>query len=462
MGRLPIRPTTAFGGRVWRPLTAVRCGPSMPTSRWSASRSMPSMMGAGELTVHDSTFRTPALINTTYGSSGGAIYVRGCHSGSISGNTFAGTSLGLTSCTIPVAHNHFVNTPNPLTVSNSGDLAQIDLAGAGTNTFTGTGNQRAVAIDGSVANGTELAMDGFTSRAVIIVASPINSSHAVFDGPTGAVAIYPGTVVKAATSNPMFDLGPRSSFVANGFADRPVVFTTIDDDSVAGDTNGDGTHNVSHRFAGVFDDSQSGAWAWAVSAAGVDLAQVGPGLANIQHAVVRHADTAFAGCLVCDLTVTSTDFIDVITGVEQAFYESPIAPCVPLMGRELLDGGSPIWQRAIATSNYWGGPGGPSTDINWIEVALAFEGQKAQYDNLVKGLPLEQLDPVEEAFSNMAAQVGDDIKNFDLSGYAAVTVSVQSCTIPVINVTFPVKRIPVDFGSPAAAPIHSEEGLSSL
>lgn len=232
-------------------------------------------------------------------------------------------------------------------------------------------------------------------------------------------------------------------------------------DSVGGQTLGPDVQD-SDRFAGVFATSQLGDWSIAAGAVGLDLDQVGPGTATISDAVVRHASTAFSGCLVCSVAVHRTDFVDVQVGVLQSFYQVPVAPCTPVMGRDILDGGNAVWNRADAQENYWGGSGGPSTDVNWAEIALAFADQKSQYDKLVKDLPPDDYDVVTSAFDNMAAQAGDRVPNFDLSGYAGVTVSVQTCLIPVINITFPLLVVPVDFSNSVDSPIHDDAALAGL
>lgn len=429
--------------------------------RWLVYPIISEYEAAGAVTVRGSTFRTPATINASgIRIETAAVSLGGCGAGEFSSNTFQGTSLVLTKCSIPVYSNKFIRTANPLTMAGD-DIAKLDLAGDYTNTFTGTGVQRRVDLSAAhIAEDTTLAVDGIDSHAVLDLAAPITSSHAV-GVHTGSVLLTGGAVVKG--RGPLFDLGPESSFTVAGSVTAPVVFAPVDDDGVAGDTKGDGATGVRNDLSEIFKSNQSARWATVpLGAVGVDLAQTGPGRATISHAVVRHADTAFTGCLVCDLTVNDTDFIDVEVGVSQAFYQMPLAPCLPLMGRALLDGGNPVWQRADARNNYWGGAGGPTSDINWVEVATTFAGQKQQYDQLVAGLPLDQAGPVRSAFESMAAQWGDKIPNLDLADHAAATASLQSCTVPVINVTFPVLVIPEDFSDWSNTPVNDQSVLPNL
>jgi hypothetical protein len=133
-----------------------------------------------------------------------------------------------------------------------------------------------------------------------------------------------------------------------------------------------------------------------------------------------------------------------------------------LMGRAILEGGNPVWNPALARNNYWGPAGGPTTDVNWVEIAAVFAAQKSQYDDLIQLLPLEDASIVREAFENMATHYGDEMPNLDVTSQASVTVSVQDCHVPVINVSFPVIVVPVDFDSWATIPWHTTLVLTRL
>ena len=221
--------------------------------------------------------------------------------------------------------------------------------------------------DASIPDGATWTYDGLNSRAVIIVGNPIRSSRGL-GVQNGSVMLLPGVVLKG--SSALFDLGPRSDFHVVGTAADPVVFTSTYDDFVGGDSEGSGSASPTDPLNEIFLANQFGAWEIAAGAAGLDLTRVGPGTVNVDHAVVRHTNTAFSGCLVCRVEVHNTDFVDVTTGVSQSYYFAPVI-CQALMGPEILDGGNPHWNPANATDNYWGGPG-PSANINLGEIAVLF------------------------------------------------------------------------------------------
>lgn len=243
----------------------------------------------------------------------------------------------------------------------------------------------------------------------------------------------------------------------------PVFLTSAGDDQVGGDSNGDGSNFADRgRLDNIFATGQLNiGWTVPAGALGVDIDRVGPGQVSVHDAVVRRTQTAFASCLVCTIHVHDTDFVDVGTAVSQAFYFIPLVPCLSLMGQEILDGRNAIWNPADATGNYWGSPTGPTSAVNPIEVASAAIGQEDQWRHIMEGVPTEQFEALQTLKDNTVTQWGPDIPLFDTPA-AEIAVSVQTCTIPVINFSFPVVVVPVDYVDYRSVPIHTNAEVGPL
>ena len=85
----------------------------------------------------DSVFSVPEPMDSGAGySMQGQVAAASCGTGEISGDRFDGVNLSLGVCSIPVVDNEFVDTARPLSVSHHDNLALVDLAGPGSNTFT--------------------------------------------------------------------------------------------------------------------------------------------------------------------------------------------------------------------------------------------------------------------------------------------------------------------------------------
>jgi hypothetical protein len=426
--------------------------------RW-ASIPIQGGVAAEEVTITNSSFDYP---ETRPGGAGGwwdlergYISIRECGDGAATNNRFNGYSIDFSGCSIPIQNNSF--NRSRVSISGHDDLAAVDLDGPGRNTFSDPNQPVTVTLSGSIQDGDSFAIDGPGTGADAFAIYGIAASRSLTASGVD-VAIRSGTVLKGRYT--LFDLGPNSTFTALGTLSEPVVFTSVDDDSVGGDSELNGPSLTPTRLGQIFEASQGGGWTFLGALLGFDFSRVGPGIVDVDNAVVRHTDTAFAGCVACDTTVTNTDFINVGMGVTQSYYFVPLAPCATIMGRELLDGGNPVWNPAVATSNYWGGPG-PSIDVNLFDIALAFAAADEQYRLVADGLPLEDLNVVTEARNGLIRQYGADAGTIQFGENAGVNVGVETCTIPVINVSFPVVIVPVDFAGAKSAPIHIAAGNGS-
>jgi hypothetical protein len=427
------------------------------------SRWVPWPLSAGvaaeELIIEDSSFDIPAERPTDGAWAAvavGDVILRGCRTGAITGSTFSHMRVEATGCTIPIHGNVFTRSHNPLTVRDHDDLTMVPLNGPARNVVVGDGGPPVVTLGGRVPPGGTLVLDGPGTSATFVV-DRVTASRSPFDA-RSEVDVRAGTVVKG--NDVMFSLGPRTDFRALGTPTQPVVFTSLPDDAVGGDTGGDGPPSLgAPRLREIFDHNQGGVVEIAGAFFGVPLDRLGPGTVTVDHAVVRHTDSAFESCLVCRTSVTNTDFVDVGVGVSQAYYFMPAAPCQTLMGPEILDGGNPIWNPAVATSNYWDGPA-PSINLDLTAVATA----TADADRLVNQL-IEALEPADQAIVRHARDAiidhyGNALLTLPLGPTTRVTAAVESCKLPIIEAGIPVVIFPVDTGNPQATPIHPTAALA--
>jgi hypothetical protein len=294
---------------------------------------------------------------------------------------------------------------------------------------------------------------------VLWVVATISASHAV--GPSnGSVVLRPGTVVKGSATD-LFDLGPASLFTAVGTADQPIVITSIEDDLPAGDSLADGPAAVVDRVENLFTPEQfSGNWEAVAGAFGVDLRRIGPGLALIDHAVIRNVETAVAFCLACLGYVHNTDFDNVVVGVSQSYYFTPIsylpAPCQPLTGN-----GTGVFALADARLNHWGGAGGPSASIDYADFLLELSQAQAQYQLLRLTLTDQQRAELDALYAGVGTAFGD-VPVTSPGGNAATNLGLQVCQLPFINVGIPVLVGPVNSADWFDARIHPLAGLEEL
>jgi hypothetical protein len=159
--------------------------------------------------------------------------------------------------------NHFTVGAGYAIRANYSDMSGIILTGVNKNTFTGTGQAVTVfANDSQVSAYTDWEVSNESGATLYLDNLTLN----------GALSLDAGVVVKnyAYWDSRGIIVNPGAELTINGTTTSPVVFTSVKDDSIAGDTGGDGPTIAS-----------SGDYVAALTGGG--------GQISVQHAIFRDA-----------------------------------------------------------------------------------------------------------------------------------------------------------------------------
>lgn len=127
------------------------------------------------------------------------------------------------------------------------DLTGVSLSGPDTNHFTGTDAARAVRIERShVPAGKSWAVSG-ESRAVLVTNAQYSDAGVFI---SGEMTLLPGAVIKKMCCTAL-TVKAGGRLTASGTSQNRVVLTSYDDDSVAGDTNANGSAMADPPFTGT-------------------------------------------------------------------------------------------------------------------------------------------------------------------------------------------------------------------
>lgn len=315
-------------------------------------------------------------------------------------------------------HVDFPIVLNNLNSTGSIDPTGISFSGDTGNVFEGDGPQRTIALVNVIVPSGKtwgISSDGGAVFAVGYSPYPISSALVVAAG--GALAIQPGTILKGEAPITVDDGG---ALYVHGESARPAVFTSLADDSIGGDTTGDGT----------LTSPASGDVPTAFSIDGV-------GIAVVRHAVVRYAGTAFSFLLPGNpqSLVESCDFLETKAGIVRRV---PVW-LQPFPGAYL---GPPL----NAPKNYWGDPYGPATTPS-NRANIARIGITPPTTCVVPCWP----------YNWQGAGCGLLLPALLASNGAQATVAIESVTMQCgkVTTTFPAVATPIEYQPWADMPINS-------
>lgn len=285
-------------------------------------------------------------------------------------------------------------------VNNDQDLSGIVLSGAEENSFTGTTKNSTVEFTGTdhVPYGSTWDIDS-DSASVVYVNGTIDVD--------GTVGIDPGAIIKVGEDRNAFDVQDDGVLNAQGNSGNPIVFTSYEDDSLGGDTTGDGDttgsagdYNYAIRFE--LPDPESDVVKYVVFKYAYEALSIGPvGTLDVSDTQFTHNVEAFEA----DMTTTDNPELGSLEGDCSWPYDNDIE----------------ISNSWFGSSGYPGDYTGLSSYLDSVDIPDGYDGLKDVYDDY-------------SAFYDDSVYDGDN----------ALPWTLFSCGIPDTDLTIQFPVTPVD------------------
>ncbi len=310
------------------------------------------------------------------------------------------------------------------------DPTGVDLYGAASNEFDGSGAGRVVALAGTEIPKTQRwPVSG--SSGVVLAAWP-DLNYLTGPGITldGQLTLSHGAIVKSAIGGNAIEVTESGKLALSGPVSKPVVFTAISDDTVGGDSNGD--RSLSHPTPGAYGTA-------------IQFDHVTSATPPLSGAVFKYAAGALHYLFMKhDHTVSHSDFV-----LNQAAMEVEETSSKYYVGIGNLPC-FPPWISGVVADNDWFGPGGgplpdgPAPDIDLASVVGA---------KLPGSIPYEGT-----AFNFSGVGPMIDLEHLNLGKGNTVPWAIYSCA----KVPVPIPLTAVEVNSPPHAPHYARVEHSGL
>ena len=318
-------------------------------------------------------------ITLTNSSIEGGVSVNCAPSLTVTGNTIIGESGGrgienycnafgsAVESVVDIANNHVtIPADDGGRPAISVAAANLDFAALESNTITAPSASDAVAVDGEVNASQTMSAAPFTWEI----------SGGVVDVPSGVtLTVAPGTVVKssegATCSTYECSISVEGALDAIGTASEPITFTSLNDDSVGGETSREEEEPKAGDWAGIyFADVQN---------------------VELSHLDIRYAAAAIDFGLLDTATISNSDFVYNEAAIEVA----GTADNDPALGALAC---VPPYLSFVTVSDDWFGKHGsptPSIDISSVIGAILPD----EYSSLFTAA---------SSFTDLSASFGED------------------------------------------------------
>jgi hypothetical protein len=268
------------------------------------------------------------------------------------GNTFGASFDGAPSGQFAIGGGYDPSALQPAVYLQNIDPSFFALSGPNANVFKGKGAGKVVALLGTTIGSAERWTVSSSSGAVIGLWIDLDYLTAPSLTVGGTLTVMPGTILKVATPGVGVDVTEPGVLDLAGTSSTPVVFTSVNDDALGGDSNGNGSAST----------PKSGDYGTALQYEHVS------GPLSTSHVVFEYASNALSYLFMShDADVSHSDFAHDADAVDMEETTGPDyngvgnLPCVfP-------------WFSAVNSDDNWFQPGGgpaPSIDLSGLNGSI--------------------------------------------------------------------------------------------